>query len=62
MLRGHHKAVYDVAFSPDGRWLVTASEDGTVHVQPFVDWDRMEYLRLIDFELPGLLLPAGGAD
>jgi len=41
--------------------VVSASEDGTVRVQPFVDWDRMEYLRLIDFQLPGLLLPAGGA-
>lgn len=42
--------------------VVAASEDGKVRVQPFVDWDRMEYLRLIDFELPGLLLSAGGAD
>jgi rod shape-determining protein MreC len=41
--------------------VVSASEDGTTRVQPFVDWDRMEYLRLIDFQLPGLLLPAGGA-
>lgn len=42
--------------------VVAASDDGVVRVQPFVDWDRMEYLRLIDFELPGLLLPAGGLD
>jgi len=41
--------------------VVSASEGGTVRVQPFVDWDRMEYLRLIDFQLPGLLLPAGSA-
>jgi hypothetical protein len=33
-----------------------------VRVQPFVDWDRMEYLRLIDYELPGLLLSAGDGD
>jgi len=39
--------------------VVAASEDGKVPVQPFVDWDRMEYLRLIDYELPGLLLSAG---
>lgn len=39
--------------------VVAASEDGKVRVQPFVDWDRMEYLRLIDYELPGLLLSAG---
>jgi rod shape-determining protein MreC len=42
--------------------VVASAGDGTVMVQPFVDWDRMEYLRLIDFQLPGLLLPAGGAD
>jgi rod shape-determining protein MreC len=42
--------------------VVASVGDGTVMVQPFVDWDRMEYLRLIDFQLPGLLLPAGGAD
>lgn len=42
--------------------VVAASEDGKVRVQPFVDWDRMEYLRLIDYELPGLLLSAGDGD
>jgi rod shape-determining protein MreC len=42
--------------------VVAALDDGTVRVQPFVDWDRMDYLRLIDFQLPGLLLPTGGAD
>jgi len=42
--------------------VVAVSDDSTVRVQPFVDWDRMEYLRLIDFQLSGLLLPAGGAD
>lgn len=42
--------------------VVAASQDGAVRVQPFVDWDRMEYLRLVDYELPSLLLPAGGAD
>lgn len=42
--------------------VVVPSDDNAVRVQPFVDWDRMEYLRLIDFELSGLLLSAGGAD
>ena len=42
--------------------VVAVSDDSTVRVQPFVDWERMEYLRLIDFELSGLLLSAGGAD
>lgn len=40
--------------------VVAASDNGQIRVQPFVDWNRMEYLRLIDFEQPGLLLPAGG--
>lgn len=42
--------------------VVAVSDDSTVRVQPFADWERMEYLRLIDFELSGLLLSAGGAD
>lgn len=42
--------------------VVAAVGDGQVRVQPFVDWDRMDFLRLIDFERPGLLLSAGGTD
>ena len=33
-LGGHESAVNEVAFSPDGRWLVTASFDGTARL-----WD-----------------------
>ncbi len=35
---------------------VVASVEGTeVRIQPFVDWNRLEYLRLIDYEQPGLI-------
>lgn len=37
--------------------VVTASNAGTVRVQPLVDWETMEYLRLVDYELSDLLLP-----
>ncbi len=38
---------------PVGR--VAEISDGIIRVQPLADWDHMEYLRLIDYELPGLL-------
>jgi rod shape-determining protein MreC len=34
--------------------VASVSEEG-IRVQPFVDWGHMEYLRLIDYELPGIL-------
>ncbi len=37
--------------------VVAAVDDGEVRVQPFVDWSRMEFLRLIDYELPGPIMP-----
>ena len=35
VLRGHRDRVYAAAFSPDGRWLLTASRDGSMRV-----WQR----------------------
>ena len=35
--------------------IVQSVDDGVAIVQLFVDWDRMEFLRLIDYHLPGVL-------
>lgn len=42
--------------------VVIAGEEDEIRVQSYVDWNRMEYLRLIDYELPGMLLPAARED
>jgi rod shape-determining protein MreC len=42
--------------------VVTANNNGTIRVQPFVDWETMEYLRLVDYELSDLLLPLDTTD
>ena len=34
--------------------VASVSQEG-IRVQPFVDWGHMEYLRLIDYQLPGIL-------
>lgn len=43
--------------------VVTAVNDLEIRVQPFVDWDRLEYVRLLDYELAGNIQPLlGGVD
>lgn len=42
--------------------VITAVENGLVQVQPFVDWEQVEYVRLVDYELSGLLLPLAGQE
>jgi rod shape-determining protein MreC len=41
--------------------VVTQASETTMRVQPFVDWAHMEFLRLAEYELPGMLLPAQGS-
>jgi rod shape-determining protein MreC len=38
--------------------VITAVQNGVVSVQPYVDWQQLEYVRLVDYELAGLLQPA----
>ena len=33
---------------------VATVDDATITVQPFVDWDRLEYVRILRFDLPRL--------
>ncbi len=34
---------------------VASIEDGVVRVEPFVDWSTLEYVRVLDYALPGVL-------
>jgi len=36
--------------------FVSTVEKGIVTVHPYVNWERMDYVRLLDYELPGILL------
>ena len=42
--------------------VITSVRGGEVLVQPFVDWEQAEYVRLVDYELSGLLLPMAGQE
>jgi rod shape-determining protein MreC len=45
---------------PVGR-VVSVDEEG-IRVRPFVDWGHMQYLRLVDYELPGILRSFDGSE
>ena len=41
--------------------VVSQVGEGALRIQPFVDWAHLEYLRLAEFELRGVLLSPGAA-
>lgn len=42
--------------------VITSVDKGVVMIQPFVDADQIEYVRVVDYELSDLLLPMGGQE
>jgi rod shape-determining protein MreC len=40
--------------------VVQKVEEGVATIQLFVDWERLEYLRLVDYKLPGVLQSGAG--
>ena len=55
-LAGHESALTDLAFSPDGRLLVTASRRGVVDVWDARRWERITELRDFERELMGIAI------
>jgi WD40 repeat protein len=69
-LKGHRRALTDICFSPNGRWVSTASIDRTIRI-----WDarggspmatffggHRDWIRSIDYRPDGMRLCSGGDD
>jgi WD40 repeat protein/tRNA A-37 threonylcarbamoyl transferase component Bud32 len=65
-LKGHRGTVHGLAFSPDGRFLVTASGDKTLRIWDAKTGEELRVLpggddlRCVDFSPDGKLVAAGG--
>lgn len=69
VLRGHTDSITDIAFSPDGAQLATASLDGTIQIWNALDGSQIRTIaghsagvRSIDFSPDGTLLASGSDD
>lgn len=41
--------------------VVTSIDEGAIKVMPYVDWNRLEYVRLLDYGLDGVVKPSGSS-
>ena len=69
VLRGHTDSITDIAFSPDGTQLATASLDGTIQIWDALDGSQVRTIsghsagvRSVDFSPDGTLLASGSDD
>ena len=51
-LKGHTEVVNSVAFSPDGKWLVSGSEDATLKMWDISQWQNIEARKPVTFRMP----------